>query len=370
MTISSARGFGTPLSNTGSNVSFHTPENLPLIRSSVCVDWLQGVLKLTSRQFTTFIGEVSQTFADTFDVDKGHWFSGRDFDHHRISGREARVAWNITKHNEDGGDRHFLEEKIYDVWFRLPAKVLSVCDSYYSFNRFLALLRQWNFKPTRIDIAGDDYTKSLAPSTIRDAINSGLNHGFRRWRSIESDDGGFTLYMGSNGSDRMLRYYDKSVESAGAIDAYRFEGVFKDDYAVSVWKVLFQLGKNENCLREVLSGVLVGSVDFYSHEIEGDRNSPKIHCQWWVDFQALFDTSILKVRADRTKTTIDRACEWIEKSVETSLAMIENFYEQTGGDFFEWLNARLESGRTRLSSFHLNKVDSQIAYNYAMDGFF
>ncbi|MFN9913466.1 MAG: hypothetical protein ACK53L_12820, partial [Pirellulaceae bacterium] len=59
-----------------------------------------------------------------------------------------------------------------------------------------------------------------------------------------------------------------------------------------------------------------------------------------------------------------------ELQVETSLAMIENFYEKTGNDFAEWLNARIESGRSRLTSFHLNKISSQICYNDAMDGFF
>lgn len=356
----------TPSSNTGLNVQ--------IFKTTVKIDWLQGVLRLTYHQFITFVNEFSHTFADTFVSDDGYFFSGRKFDHHRRSGRGAIIAWNILKIDDDSGDRHLLDEKIYDVWFSAPAKFLDACDSFFMLKRFLKLLGQLGVKMTRIDSACDDYSKSLSPDVLLNAIENKLNHGFKRWRTVKSDDGGWTIYFGSVGSDRMIRYYDKTIESGGEIDAYRFEVVFKDGYASSLWDMIIKVlsfGSNpEDCLRELLSSASLNSIDFYSFEKDDDRRTPKIYEQWWLDFKALFSTSELKVRMDRTKTTIDKTCEWIEEQVETSLAMIENFYNRTSQDFAEWINARLESGRSRLTSFHLNKVESQICYNNAMDGFF
>lgn len=370
--LSRPRGFATPSSNTGSNV-----QNF---KTTTKIDWLQGVLSLTFQEFTTFFYEYGLTFADTFAPDEGYFFSGRKFDHHQRSGRGAIIAWNIRKKPDDSGDRHFLDEKIYDVWFTSPAKVLGACDSFFMLKRFFHFLSEWKVKMTRIDVACDDYSKSLNPETLLAAIRHKkdygvqLHHGFSKWNRNEGDDDGFTIYLGSRGSDRMVRYYDKSVESKGEIDAYRFEVVFKDGYAQSLWDMIIKVfsfsSNHEDCLRELLSSVSLNAVDFYSYEIEDDRRSPKNYEQWWLDFKALFDCSELKVRMDRIKTTIDKTCEWIELQVETSLAMIENFYNRTSQDFAEWLNARLESGRERLTNFHLNKVESQICYNNAMDGFF
>jgi hypothetical protein len=50
--------------------------------------------------------------------------------------------------------------------------------------------------------------------------------------------------------------------------------------------------------------------------------------------------------------------EWIEKFVEPTLAMIEDFCDRSTTDFTEWLNKRIESGRSRLRSVHKNRVDS------------
>jgi hypothetical protein len=333
------------------------------------------------------MNELSITFADTFAPDGGYFFSGRKFDHHQRSGRGAIAAWNILKKPDDSGDRHFLkkpddsgdrhflEEKIYDVWFCLPSKFLGACDSSFMLKRFfLDFLLKWNVKMSRIDVACDDYSKSLHPSVLKTAVESRLNHGFRKWKQIDGDDGGYTFYAGNRSSDKFSRFYDKSVESDGLIDAYRFETIFKDGYAQSLWKEVvtwLSIGSNpEDCLRELLCSASLNSIDFYSLSNPDNKNSEKLYEQWWLDFKALFNTSQLKVRMDRIKTTIDKTCEWIELQVETSLAMIENFYNRTSQDFAEWINARLESGRERLTNFHLNKVSSQICYNDAMDGFF
>lgn len=350
----------TPLSNTG------LLSSLPVTTAQI--DWLQGVLSLTSQEFHSFKGQTSTTFADTFAPDQGYFFSGRAFEHHQISGRGAMICWNIRKSHEDSDDRHYLEEKIYDVYFRFPAKFLGGCTQFYLLTHFFLLLNEWDPRLTRIDSALDDYSKSLPFEIIANAIDNGVHHGFKSapYAGDRLKDG-YTQYLGSRNSDKLVRYYNKSVESGGEVDSYRFEVEWKDGYAQNLWKgiimVLKHSSNSEHDLKKLLVDTALSSVDFYSLKNPDNKNSEKIYEQWWLDFKVLFEASQLKIRINRIKTSIDRTCEWMEHQVETSLAMIENFYEKTGQDFAEWINARIESGRKRLTDFHLNKVESQICYN-------
>ena len=371
-------GFGvkaTPSSNTGLN-SFITNQN------TLGLDWVQGTCSLTRTELVCLRGEIASAFADSFDVDKGYFFSGRKFDHHQISGRGAIVAYNILPPPDDliqvGGDviqRLDLDSKCCDVLFSIPSKVLAGCGSSFSFFRFLRMLIQWDFKPTRIDIAADDYSKSLSPDTIKQAYSEGLLHGARTCSEVRNwSDDGFTIYLGSKKSDKLIRYYNKRVESKGEIDSYRFETVLRDDYAKGFWKILkLVLSNPENCLveqnyRELLS-ISLNSIDFYS--LSGDKNSEKIYCDWWVEFKKSFDCdSAAKIVASRVKTIVDNSIEWVHKQVEPTLAKIEYYFQETGRDFCEWLNARLESGRSRITNTHINQVDSQIKYDYACAGWF
>jgi hypothetical protein len=366
----------TPLSNTGLNSVHPTP-------NTIKVDWLQGVLRLTHSEFLSFVGQLGTSFADTFGSDGGYFFSGRKFDHNIVSGRGAIVAWNIRSYDDVimiDGDVHSvlnLDVKNYDVLFSLPAKVLSGCESLYSLFFFYRMLIKWNFRPTRMDIASDDYSKSLSPSVIRDAFESGLNHGFRTASQIESwSDDGFTLYLGSKKSDKLVRYYNKEVESGGEVPAYRFEVVYRDDYAVTFWKFLsLALSSNqENYLREEkdyleLLSYSLNAIDFYS--LAGDKDSEKLYCSWWLDFKQSFaDLSSVRIVATRVKTALDNSIEWVHKQVETTLASIEYYYQETGRDFCEWLHNRIESGRARMTDTHCNRVNSQVKLEYAVQGWF
>jgi len=365
-----------PSSNTGLN-SLNNNQN------TLQVDWWQGTVKLTVAELACFLGEIASTFADCFGVDAGYFFSGRKFDHHHVSGRGAIVAYNVWRSSElvdIGGDvvqRLDLDSKNHDVLFSIPSKVLSGCSSYFSLFRFFRMLVKWDFKPTRIDVAADDYSKSLSPDIIKSAYIQGLLHGARTCSEVRNwSDDGFTIYLGSKKSDKLVRYYNKSVESKGEIDSFRFETVLRDDYAVGFWKILKLIlsSNQENCLKEekdyieLLSWSL-NSIDFYS--LSGDKNSDKIYCDWWLDFKKSFDcdTSV-RIAATRVKTTLDNSIEWVHKQVETTLAQIEYYFQESGRDFCEWLNSRIESGRSRMTDSHCTRVSSQIKYDYACAGWF
>jgi DNA relaxase NicK len=319
------------------------------------VDWLQGLVAVTSSGLDTLIGELSAVFKDTFADDQGYCFAGRAFEHHRVSDRGCRIAWNIKIPNDGDSDRHYLDEKIIDCWFMIPAKFLNGCDNTFQFRNFLCFLGDLGFKPSRIDLAIDDYTKSLAWQSFDDARKAGYARGFIKARLTSSFGDklgdGFTYYMGSTGSDKLYRFYDKFVESNGEIDAYRLEGQYRDDWCKSIWALLVQSASDsDQDFHRTIVNCVCSPINFV------DEND--VPLQWWSDFKHSVKFEGINLTCGRVKTSIQKSIDWVEKSVETSLAMIEDFCDRTTTDFGEWLTKRLESGRSRLRSVHKNRVNS------------
>ena len=369
MSITKGIGFATPSSNTGSSVRFSSK-----------VDWLQGLLRLTPLQFQTFIGEISNIFKDVFASDGGYFFSGRTFNHHRVSDRGGRIAWNILDFvSSQHGDRHQLDERIIDCWFCLPAQLLNGCESTFALRRFILLLSEFEFKPSRIDLALDDYTKSLTWRNFDDARKAGQAYGFKKGRLTTSFGDvlgdGFTYYMGSSGSDKLYRFYDKNVESNGENDCYRLEAQFRDDWCKSVWASLLAADTDKK-IHQTIVDCVCQPIDFY--DVDEDSGE-KIPLQWWSDFKDLVLFLGVNLSCGRIKTSIERSLEWVEKSVERTLATIETYYERIEQDFGEYLNARLEAGRRKIRSVHETQIKSallqlgvtdSISYKDACQGFF
>lgn len=86
------------------------------------------------------------------------------------------------------------------------------------------LLEKRSCMPSRIDICFDDFTKSYKPSYYyKKFLNGCLVTKMRTVKMVHSGDGkGETFYLGDR-RKKMLRIYDKSVESGGEIDAIRYE---------------------------------------------------------------------------------------------------------------------------------------------------
>lgn len=349
MSITKSVGFATPFSNTGS------------VKFSSRIDWFQGVLKLSSLEFQSLLGELASTFKDTFAADGGYLFVGRSFDHHRVSDRGCRVGWNIATLKNDDCDRHQLDEKNYDVWVMIPAKFINGCSSTFELRRFIVLLDKWGFKPTRLDLAIDDYTKSLTWKNFDDARKSGLHHGFKKGRLTSSfgDElgDGFTYYMGSTGSDKMTRFYDKNVESNGEVDAYRLEVQFRDDWCKSVWGCLLRSVNSDEKFHQSIVDCVTSAIDFYDKDDDGNKH----YLDWWVAFKQMVKACGVTLSSGRVEPSINRSMEWIEEQVETTLANIQNYMDRIGDDFCSWLMSRIESGRERLRSVHQNKIDSALA---------
>lgn len=336
MSITKAVGFATPLSNTGSLCK----------KVESRVDWLQGVCTMPQTGLHPFIDGLGAVFRDSFGCDRGLKFCGRTFQHHVVSDRGCRVYYN------------FLENDLVEILIALPAKFLAGVHSIDMFRLFLKDLASYQFRATRIDLAIDDYTKSLSVQQFREAKDLGLQHGYKSHRTIYEDsiDKGFTHYMGSPSGDKYYRFYDKSVESGGEIDAFRLEGEFKDGYAKSVFQQLLKAPNDSSFHQEIIDATLT-PLDFYSM----DENREKIFLEWWLAFKKLCNAGKSAVNSGRIKTSIDKTMEWIENQVEAPLANLERYLDRVGDDFCSWLNARLESGRRKLTPEHHNRIRSALA---------
>lgn len=127
------------------------------------------------------------------------------------------------------------------------------------------VMLQWikdrNGKITRLDIAGDDQKKLIRPVELnriwmdtRQVVTK-MRTGPFHSNAISGQ--GDTQYFGSKKSDRLLRVYDKDVESQGLNDSVRWEIQLRNEMAQRCGDMILHVGINETYL-----STLVGIVDF------------------------------------------------------------------------------------------------------------
>lgn len=85
-------------------------------------------------------------------------------------------------------------------------------------------------EPSRIDLTYDDHNKRMMPMDVFNARHErcALVSSTRAFNVVFN--GGVTFYLGKRSSERMLRVYDKAVESKGQNDSVRWELEFKGKF--------------------------------------------------------------------------------------------------------------------------------------------
>lgn len=305
------------------------------------IDWIQGVLpNISEKELSCIKCELQAIFKDSFDTKDLAKFSGRQFSHGIKSARSAHIAWNDIPNQPNRKD----------VWISLPSKFLQGCDKTYLLLRFMRQITSLMFRPTRIDLYLDDYTKSLSFLNIEAAYDANLHHGFddlieyrKKKKAIHA---GRTLYLGSPQADKMVRIYEKFLESHGEVDAIRLEAQLKDNYCNDAWG--FLLRSNEETLSQTAVNIAINCIDFY----QGDRKNKK-RVDWWQKTHDLVNATHIKITCGRLKNSIERSMEWIQHGgVARALATVRNYYGHTTNDFYEWLDSMLDFGQTKQKTCH------------------
>lgn len=334
-------GFGNPPSNTGFNLQTITQYTVaPPQPPELTV----GIDNLTFCGNNLTVSHVNQLVDDYFDTvfdygsDRPHR-SGIAYQHFVTSPLGHAFFYNVI----DGTD---------SVQYRLtfPGKALSAM-SHELLWELLQACKHFNMRPTRLDVAIDDYTRRLEFPVIREALTLGNVKHFSRYKAIDSGLTGLvakaasTIYLGSRSSDKSSRIYDKFPESKGAIDAIRFETEFKDELAKETFGFLVGVASLDEGLR-LIAQFAVGSVDFVDRT--SDSNISRCsRLSWWQEFLDAVGGS-LKLSLPTVQATISKTIRFIEHSASKAFAKIA----LTKG--YEWLEMHLESclkdGLRRLNS--------------------
>jgi hypothetical protein len=322
----------TPLGNTGSVLS-ETPPMEPQFQA--VFDWLQGCFHLRDNvDLEYFQALFTNVFKDEWITDDDRpIYKGRHFAHSFRTIRGTVLAWN----NTDEG---------IDCWLSATGTSL-VGGTFKNLREFLQYLLTKKTRFTRIDVAIDDYSKSLKPHYFRTAYQREQHQGFRKISFIENfessdleEEQGFTVYMGRRNGNKLTRFYNKSVESNGEIDAYRLEIEYKDDYTKNVIDYLLSADN----FATAITDLVVSAIDF--------RDVDDVQLLWWNAFISRLQAQPVHLLCDRIKPSIESSMNWIEHQVETTLATVQEFCERITVNFDDWLKERLDSGRTRMRGVH------------------
>lgn len=353
--IPDSHGFlETPSSNTG---SFRQPSDarrpMPELSKPIGVesDMLQGHL-----DYLVLCGNVSSVS----DLESALWAAfgvtflwsearpgtrGRFYESNVVS--PTGVSLSTIANTRIGG---------VDYRLSVPGKVLSSVkeQTLRDFGRYLLSI---DARCTRFDWAIDDYARQLDIDTIYAFCESGRVSGFGRCRLVRSLDvrrktRGDCLYLGSVGSDKILRIYDKNVESNGEIDSIRVELQARDTIAHSYFADYFATPEIGDKIQRI-SMRAIGYYRFVEDVSEVLSRCPDV--AWWAEFVRRVGGQI-KVAVRRLAPMLSDKKRWVEKQVGGTLSLIFKCMGVVNGA--EWLLETVQEKSREKEEYNQNYYDN------------
>lgn len=204
---------------------------------------------------------------------------------------------------------------------------------------------------TRLDVALDDHNKFVSLGKITKAQRRGNYFNVSHRTYIESgrrgEPIGKTLYFGAVTSDKRLRIYDKSVESGYRICGNRWEAEFKRKAAkVALYQWIEANLESETATAEWCTNVVTGLIDF-RHRGSDDNRARCPVLGWFRAFCNDLRATPARVRVAAPVQSVQKAIDWVVKSVAPSLALIS---KSITTDFQEFLQQSIKEGGERLSA--------------------
>lgn len=346
---------GPPLSNTGDKLT-----RLPLGGITVLVDWWKSThpiehLPSLRDLLDVLLGESQERgYGDSFFPDgKYAWPSG------------AFLAWcDKTRRCLLSINGESLRAIGADKW-------RSLLDT---------LVNDGQGKCTRVDLAADFPRDRFDLATVRAAAEVGNFHGFRACEArqpmkrkagkmvAEGDSVTFGR-RGKDGKGAYIRFYDKTLESDGEIDAIRYEVEYSGDLAggsrgddglmvMGVGEILAHCETDAEFVRTI-GRLLAGAIDFRQRGNEKNLDRmPRL--SWWENtLQVLTETGEkLKLAVLRYKPTIARKMRFLVKQASPTLAYAGVICESIGYKLEEFLLALAEHGERSIPWKKPHKLDA------------
>lgn len=269
----------------------------------------------------------------------GCWWDGGSLS----SQRGCRCYWDNPKMGKPG-----------KLLFVIPSKALKTQSQADNRIFLKCLFEDYKGRFTRFDIALDDYEKQLDFDEIEQAIEDewywGANYAeIRKSRKRGKLETGKTAYFGSSQSDKMVRVYDKNVESKGEIDAIRMEVQFRGEYAEIVgggW--LNMAADSSQAVADWMASIVVGSLDFRYRESKNRDRCSRV--PWWAAFCERVAVAAKRVSKARRVPCLVRSMDALNRQWASMLAVI---MQALGDDIFMgWLFGLLDEGSGRLGVRH------------------
>lgn len=340
-----------------SNEADKTPEEF---RIEVKPDWAQFTGQVEASKLFEITNLLEAATNEQLLTRKKSVTIGREFKYSARSPRSLTLAWSDID----------IDKRI-DCLISIPGKVLAAmeCSQIWM---LMSLLVEMKLRCTRLDIALDDWSKTLDPSKINAALAAGNYAYFKSKRFVSKYGDDFTYYFGSSESPRSTKFYNKHAESKGKIKSYRLETRFGSKVAHQVlmhWLAIkpikdFDDAWEKQSAKYLIKSV-VGSVDFLDRQSKPEeKNLNRLkRLDWWQEF---IDKLKIEEGIHHTRQvpnpSLERSTTWLRRQVFRSLACVLTAF---GAEAKEWIVNQLEEATGTLRERHQNLI-SQFRIEYEM----
>lgn len=206
----------------------------------------------------------------------------------------------------------------------------------------LQLAFHLDYHVTRIDLALDLYTCDEVREVLFDEfkLNTHLIRGFRDFRDgsvVDAISGVYKskcLYFGSKSSDKLLRIYDKNLESKGLTESLRLELQLRASLAQEAALQFKSLDSVD------LFPLIIASLHFGNYSF--------VDLPLWDSLKEKFDSGEIALSRPTKDQTLASLLAWLKKQVAPTLATFCEYYGAT--KFAELIAELVESGIPRISN--------------------
>lgn len=235
--------------------------------------------------------------------------------------------------------------------------------SYLSWSRLFALLMNFDYNITRLDLAVDDFTGLLKLQTIKRKIRDTLVTSrfksaieIRKTKLADGSSMGDTVYFGSGQSMIQVRFYDKKLEQLheknkdleqGLENWVRVEVQTRDDRAQTLAEIL---AFESHTVGQAVRGILSNYIRFLVKGHQKNKTYWNTAPFWEKFLNNVEKLGLTQVAPDRS---IQRTYNWIEKQVNPAFALL---YEAFNKDS-ELLYELLHDGYSRMDKKHLEVLN-------------
>lgn len=241
----------------------------------------------------------------------------------------------------------------------------------------LGQFRKFGLTVKRLDVAVDLVASSEGGVRLVDQVISACESGHLCGAKV------FTRYSGASakkvvnkgisigrrgryGSGRYIRCYDKGLESRLAPENtwHRWEVEFHKDCAHEVAEALLDVDQsNQEAIARRAMNLAFGAVEF-RHDDGGDCGnlSRRTLCRWWSDL--VRGLELVRVRLERTKTTLEGRVRWLRKAVIPGLKAMAQSVGHTFGDVVHALAAGVPASSTfNVAAFQASALAHDITFS-------